>query len=174
MQKLCLRPDGIYRHSPLDQAAWGRGNGFPALGLALALEDMPKGTGREEMLAAFKSHMTAMLPHQDETGMWRQVVDAPGAYREFSATAMMGYAMAKGIRLGWLDAASFKPASMRAWDAIKTRVSSKSEVLDVCTNTGKQKTLKDYFDRPAILGIDARGGAMALLFAAELMERRPL
>ena len=37
MRKLCLRDDGIYRHSPLCEAAWGRGNGFPALGLAWAL-----------------------------------------------------------------------------------------------------------------------------------------
>ena len=28
MQKLGLRSDGIYRHSPLDEAAWGRGNAF--------------------------------------------------------------------------------------------------------------------------------------------------
>ncbi len=172
MQKLCLRPDGVYRHSPLDQAAWGRGNGFPALGLALSLEDMPKGPGRDAMLSAFQKHMAAMLKLQDETGMWRQVVDVPGAYREFSATAMIGYAMAKGARLGWLDAATYRPASAKAWDAIKTRVSNKAEVIDVCSNTGKQKSLKDYFDRPAILGVDARAGAMALLFAAELLERR--
>lgn len=172
MQKLCLRPDGVYRHSPLDQAAWGRGNGFPALGLALSLEDMPKGPGRDAMLSAFQKHMAAMLKLQDETGMWRQVVDVPGAYREFSATAMIGYAMAKGARLGWLDAATYRPASAKAWDAIKTRVSNKAEVIDVCTNTGKQKSLKDYFDRPAILGVDARAGAMALLFATELLERR--
>ena len=172
MQKLCLRPDGVYRHSPLDQAAWGRGNGFPALGLALSLEDMPKGPGRDAMLSAFQKHMAAMLKLQDETGMWRQVVDVPGAYREFSATAMIGYAMAKGARLGWLDAATYRPASAKAWDAIKTRVSNKAEVIDVCSNTGKQKSLQDYFDRPAILGVDARAGAMALLFATELLERR--
>ena len=172
MQNLCLRPDGIYRHSPLNEAAWGRGNGFPALGLALSLEDMPKSAGRDEMLSAFRNHMAAMLKLQDETGMWRQVVDVPGAYREFSATAMIGFAMAKGARLGWLDASVYRPASEKAWAAIKTRVSNKAEVIDVCTNTGKQKSLKDYFDRPAILGVDARAGAMALLFATEFMERR--
>lgn len=41
MEKLDLRPDGIYRHSPLTDAAWGRGNAFPALGLALTLADFP-------------------------------------------------------------------------------------------------------------------------------------
>ncbi len=172
MQKLCLRPDGVYRHSPLNEAAWGRGNGFPALGLALSLEDMPKGAGRDEMLSAFQKHMAAMLKLQDESGMWRQVVDVPGAYREFSATAMIGFSMAKGARMGWLDAAVYRSASEKAWAAIKTHVSTKAEVIDVCTNTGKQKTLKEYFDRPAILGVDTRAGAMALLFATELMERR--
>ena len=42
MRKLVLREDGLYRHSPLDEAAWGRGNGFPALGLALCLTYLPK------------------------------------------------------------------------------------------------------------------------------------
>ena len=31
MRNLDRRADGIYRHSPLDETAWGRGNGFPAL-----------------------------------------------------------------------------------------------------------------------------------------------
>ena len=42
MQKLVQRPDGLFRHSPLTDAAWGRGNAFPALGFALALSDFPK------------------------------------------------------------------------------------------------------------------------------------
>jgi len=42
MSKLTLRPDGIYRHSPLSEAAWGRGNGFPALGVVLSLSDLPE------------------------------------------------------------------------------------------------------------------------------------
>ena len=42
MQKLCLRPDGLYRHSPLNDAAWGRGNAFPALGLSWTLMKTPR------------------------------------------------------------------------------------------------------------------------------------
>ena len=41
MANLCRRSDGLYRHSPLNEAAWGRGNAFPALGLALSLTDFP-------------------------------------------------------------------------------------------------------------------------------------
>jgi hypothetical protein len=42
-------------------------------------------------------------------------------------------------------------------------------LVNVCTGTGKQKTLEDYFKRPAINGRDDRGGAMGLLFAVELL-----
>ncbi len=42
MQKLDLRADGLYRHQPATDAAWGRGNGFAALGLALTLAELPR------------------------------------------------------------------------------------------------------------------------------------
>src|SRR5688500_4508890 len=38
MQQIVLRPDGLYRHQASADAAWGRGNAFPALGLALTLD----------------------------------------------------------------------------------------------------------------------------------------
>ena len=41
-------------------------------------------------------------------------------------------------------------------------------MVDVCTGTGKMKSLRDYYDRTAILGRDERGGAMALMLATEL------
>jgi hypothetical protein len=41
-------------------------------------------------------------------------------------------------------------------------------LVDVCTGTGKMKSLREYLDRPAILGRDGRGGAMALLVATEI------
>jgi hypothetical protein len=40
--------------------------------------------------------------------------------------------------------------------------------VDVCTGTGKQKSLRDYYDRGAILGPDPRGGGMAWLIASEM------
>ena len=47
-------------------------------------------------------------------------------------------------------------------------VASDATLVDVCTGTGKQKSLRDYLDREAILGTDARGGAMALLVTTEM------
>jgi unsaturated rhamnogalacturonyl hydrolase len=171
MLKLNLRPDGLHRHSPLDEAAWGRGNGFPALGLALSLTELPEDyAGRAEMLQAFRAHMEALVRHQDPTGAWRQVIDHPGSYRELTATSMIAFAMARGVRSGWLDRDRFDPVIRKAWYAARTRIGPDGGLVDVCTGTGKQKTLRDYFDRTAILGPDPRGGAMSLLIATE-MER---
>jgi unsaturated rhamnogalacturonyl hydrolase len=172
MRFMCLlnvRKDGLHRHSPLDETAWGRGNGFPALGLALSLSDLPADdSGREEMLTAFRAHLSALSKHQDPTGCWHQVINKPESYRELSCTCMITFAMARGIRLGWLDRATYEPLVERGWYAIRTRVAPDGGLVDICTGTGKQKSLRDYYDRPAILGPDARGGAMALLIATEM------
>jgi rhamnogalacturonyl hydrolase YesR len=168
MQDLDLRSDGLYRHSPLDQAAWGRGNGFPALGLALALSDWPKEhPGNAAALASYQAHMRAMARHQDLTGMWHQVVDRPESYREFTSTAMTGFALTRGLRQGWLERAEFEPVADRAWKAVLARIKSDATLVDVCRSTGRQTSLRAYFDREAILGRDDRGGAMALLFSTE-------
>ena len=121
-----------------------------------------------DMLRSFQNHMAALAQHQQQNGMWRQVVDQPGAYSEFSATAMIAVAMLRGIRQGWLDAASYQPRVDRAWQAVLARTSSDGRLMDVCESTGKQKSLDDYLHRLAILDRDPRGGAMALLLATEM------
>src|SRR5262249_25087891 len=70
MQKIVRRPDGLYRHQASTDAAWSRGNGFPALGLALTLEDFPNDhPDYAALLAAFQRHMTAPVPLQSEDGL---------------------------------------------------------------------------------------------------------
>lgn len=170
MQKLVLRPDGLYRHSPLTDAAWGRGNAFPALGLALTLEAFPKThPGYEHLLQAFRQHMARLAEFQTESdGMWHEVIDEPASYAEFSATAMIGTAMAMGVRHGWLDSRTYQPLVDNAWRGVKMRIGAGGVLLDVCESTNKQPSLDAYLHRAAILGKDPRGGAMALLFATEM------
>jgi rhamnogalacturonyl hydrolase YesR len=174
MRKLCQRDDHLYRHSPLDEAAWGRGNGFAALGAALMLEKWPENDPqRAQLLKAFQAHLAALKQHQDYTGAWHQVIDRPESYREFTCTAMIGFAMARGVRDSWLDKDEYQPHIERAWKAVKARTTPRGEFLDVCTGTGKQRSLRDYFDREALSGRDARGGSMALLFATEILRASP-
>jgi len=174
MQNLCKRSDGLYRHSPLAETAWGRGNAFPLLGLALALQDFPRNhPGYGELLTAFRNLARELKRHQATrvgSGMWHQIIDDPQTYAEYSATAMIGRAYLLGIRNGWLSKAEFQPAVDAAWKAVAARTSDAGDVLDVCESTGKQKSAEDYRNREAIAGFDTRGGGMAFLFAIDLMQ----
>ena len=69
MQQLDLRPDGLYRHQPATDAAWGRGNGFAALGLALTLSELPRDhPGYAYALQSYRQLMAALLPLQTRDG----------------------------------------------------------------------------------------------------------
>ena len=169
MQRIVLRPDGLYRHQVSAEAAWGRGNAFPALGMALTLSDFPADhPAYPSLLASFQRHMAALARHQDENGMWRNVIDRPGAYSEYSATAMIATAMLRGIRRGWLDGAAYQPLVDSAWRAILARTTIDGRIVDAAESTGTRGlTDNDYLRRAAILGRDDRSGGMAMFFATE-------
>jgi rhamnogalacturonyl hydrolase YesR len=165
------REDGIFVHFTDGRIAWGRGNGFAALGVAEALTSLPGNhQARARLLDIFRRHMSGMRTMQAPDGMWRQVVDEPGAYREESVTAMTLAAIARGIRLGWIDSKSYRPVVDRAWRALAAHITEDGAIVDICTGTGSQRTLRQYLDRAAISGFDDRGGAMGLFAALEMYE----
>ena len=171
MEKLDLRPDGLYRHQPATDAAWGRGNAFAALGLALLVSELPPDhPGYAHALQSYRALMAALRPFQTRDGLWRNVIDHPGAYPEFSATAMIGFAMQRGLENGWIEGPDYRHAVDRAWLAVNSRTSASGSFIDVCESTTRMTSLEQYLQRAAILGPDARGGAMAMLFATELMK----
>ena len=165
------QPDGIFNHATDGPAAWGRGNGFAALGLMEALTTMPPThPSRATLLEIFTRQMRGLAKWQAPDGMWREIIDRPGAYREETATAMILTAMARGVRLGWLDR-SYAPVVDRAWRALSAHIVEDGGLVDVCSGTGAGPTARYYFDRPAIEGADDRGGAMALVAAMERLAR---
>ena len=121
------------------------------------------------MLQSFQQHMKTLAPFQDENGMWHEVIDNPGSYPEFSGTAMIATAMLRGLRNGWLDRTTYQPIVDKAWSAILARTATDGRVFDISESTGTRGlTYNDYLRRAAILDLDPRGGAMALLFATEM------
>lgn len=169
MQKLLLREDGLYRHSPLADVAWSRGNAFPALGLALVLSDFPsEHPAFPALLKSYQDHLQALIRHQNADGLWHQVVDYKGSFSELSSTAMIGIAIKRGLDKGWLDAKNYQPVIDAIWQAVLIRTSLDGEFVDVCTSTGKMPTLEAYLNRPAILGLDERAGGMIMNLAIEM------
>jgi unsaturated rhamnogalacturonyl hydrolase len=164
------RPDGFFVHAPAAPHAWGRGNGFASLGLMEALTYLPAShPARAEILAAYRRQMAALKGVQSPQGTWRQVIDRPESYREVTATAMNLAAMARGLRLGWLDA-GYLLTARAAWSGLNARVADDGALADVCDGTGAGPTLRYYYERPAVFGMNDRGGGMALLAAVEMLE----
>ena len=160
--------DGIFHHASDAPVAWGRGNGFAALGLAELLTALPADhPARPAVFDIYRRQMAGLREHQAPDGMWFQVVDVPGSYREASVTALAVTAMARGLRLGWLDS-SFRPVVERAWRALLAHVQLDGTLVDVCISTGAGPTRRYYLDRPAVNGADDRGGALILGAALEV------
>lgn len=166
------RPDGVFVHATNAPVAWGRGNGFAALGLTEVLGVLPTSDPRRAaLLEIYRRQMDAVRRLQSPDGMWNEVLDEAGSYREESATAMLLTAMSRGVRARWIDA-SYKEAIERAWRGLAAHVAADGTVIDVCTSTGAGPTKRYYLDRAAITGPDDRGGAMALLAAMEMVALR--
>jgi unsaturated rhamnogalacturonyl hydrolase len=92
------------------QCFWGRGTGWYAMALVDVLDYVPVDhRGRQDLVDILQRLADAVLAVQDEaTGVWWQVLDKPGAadnYLEASASGMLVYALAKGVRMGYLDEA---------------------------------------------------------------------
>ena len=161
------QPNGLYWHCHASPWLWGRGNAFAALGFAEALSHLGA-DGTQDLAAAHLEHLSALARHQDESGLWRQLVDAPETYLEHSATTMIGVALARGLRDGLLPADPWRFVAERAWDGAAARIGPDGELDQVCVGTGPLESRREYVERAFSTGPDSRGGAMALWFAVEM------
>lgn len=160
--------NGLFHHGPEAPFFWGRGNGWVAAGLAEILSALPADHPDHEAIAdGYRRMMAALLRHQAEDGMWRQLIDRPEAWKETSATAMFGYAMAVGVRRGILTDPAFRDAYRRAWAALASHVDDQGRLREVCAGTGQSRDAAYYLQRPRVTG-DLHGQAALLWFAAEL------
>ena len=162
--------DGLFWHCRSAPYFWSRGNGFAVLGLTETLTYLPEDhPDRDAVLAMYRRGLEGMRRIQEPSGMYPEALDVPGSYHEFTSTCMAGYAMALGLRRGWLDD-SFRESLRMAWQGVSERVEDNGDVVDACISTGVQEDLRAYLHRPAVVGFDDRSGSMALWFAVE-MER---
>ncbi len=161
---------GLFQHCRSVPHHWGRGNGFAALGYAETLTYLPENhSDRDSLISVHRRHLDALMAHQRPSGMFSQLLDLPGSYQELTAVCMVGYAVARGLRLGWLND-DYRAFADSLWRAAAERIGPDGEVVDGCTGTGAVNDRRFYIDRAAEYGTDDRTGNLALWFAVE-MER---
>lgn len=164
--------NGLFHHGPDSPFFWGRGNGWVASAMTEVLLDLPKDHKlHADILDHYIRMMQALLTYQSDNGMWRQVVDYPYAWGESSCTAMFAYAMAVGLRNGWLAEAEYRPVLDKAWAALAAHVDREGNVREICVGTGKENDLEYYLKRPRQIG-DFHGQAPVLWLISELLSNQ--
>jgi unsaturated rhamnogalacturonyl hydrolase len=86
---------------------WGRATGWYAMAIPDVLDHFPQDhPERDKLISIFQKLAAAITTIQDESsGVWYQVLDQAGRdgnYLEASASCMFVYALAKGVRKGYL------------------------------------------------------------------------
>jgi rhamnogalacturonyl hydrolase YesR len=118
---------------------WGRGNGWVIAAMAQVLESLPAGDPRGRTYAGMLQTMAARLVQlQGTDGFWRASLADPAPYPqpETSGTSLITYALAYGITAGILDAPTYLPAVVRAWDGLTRTALQPSGFVSSCQGTG--------------------------------------
>jgi unsaturated rhamnogalacturonyl hydrolase len=157
---------------------WGRAMGWYAMGVVDVLEQMPKNhRERGALIGVLRRLAVAIAAVQDKTsGVWWQVLDAParGAnYEEASASSMFVYALAKGIKNGWLEDKTFAPVVARGHRGliekfVQTDGAGRVDVKSICRVAGLggnpyRDGSFDYYTSTDVVANDPKGvGAFIL------------
>ena len=164
---------------------WGRALGWYGMAMVDVLDHFPDHHwGKDSIVAILNRFAKAVAAVQDEkTGLWYDVPDKPEEvknYFEASASSMLVYTLAKGVRKGYLDESYLKNAE-KAYDGIIRRFIKKENGMvnlygTVAVSGLGGKPYRDgsfdyYMSEPVIVN-DPKGMG-AFINAANEMEMLP-
>ncbi len=142
---------------------WGRANGWFAWAFSEVLAHLdPAHPSYERLVAVHRRHLEALMRCQDAEGMWHQLLDRPETYAESSATASFVLALARAVRMGWVDGCN-AGAARRGWRALARRIAPDGTMPGICRSMSIGTSAGEYAERPTLPN-DPRG--LGALFAA--------
>lgn len=152
-----LYQHGQYTDSIVRMPHWSRGNGWALWAVTSLLANAPKNHPRyKDLLSHYHTHVDALIAHQDESGLWRNVIDNPKAFLETSGTAIFTLCITRGIRNGWLNKDKYTPVVLKAWKGIETMVGNENEVYGITIGTNCTTDVNYYLERETCVN-DAHG-----------------
>ena len=160
---------------------WSRAMGWYAMAIVDTIEHLPEGhVGREQLTGILNRLVDALIPFQDESGLWFQVPEQGGRkgnWLEASGSSMFVYAIAKGVRLGMLDG-DYIAIAIKGYNGlleyiISTEADGTVHVNDVCRSAGLGGTpyrdgSYEYYVTTDRVRDDAHGIGAFLLAASEI------
>jgi unsaturated rhamnogalacturonyl hydrolase len=168
--KILQQQNGLFQHTDQVPIFWGRGNGWAAAVMALTIENTPKKNPKyNELMNVYLKMMSALKKYQNKNGLWQQIIIDPESYEETSSTGMFIFAIATGIKNGWLDD-SYKQTAEKGWNALAKKLKN-GKLTDICVGTGAKPEYNHYFNRPRSTG-DLHGQAAFLWAASAMIEMK--
>lgn len=147
------------------RARWARGNAWITAGIVDLFELAEISPSVKSYLTdVLRDQVSALLPLQCESGMWRTILDEPTSYEETSATAGIAYGLMKGARLG-LGGPEWRAAGLRALEAVTGAIDADGVVQGVSYGTRMGHDLQHYRDIP--IQPTAYGQSLAILALVE-------
>jgi unsaturated rhamnogalacturonyl hydrolase len=165
---------------------WARGIGWYMMALVDTLQYFPEDDpGRKQLIAILARTSTAVSRYQDpSTGLWYTMMNRPGQkgnYLESSSACMFVYALAKGVRLGYLPQ-TYSANVERGYKGILSRFTSIAPEADFSlTDTVKVSGLggnpyRDgtyaYYIGEKVATNDPKGVGAFLLASSEIETAR--
>jgi len=171
----------------LSPSFWGRAMGWYMVAAVDVLDYLPANhKDRAAIVRTLQQAADAVARVQDPvTGLWWQVLDQPnkkGNYLEASASSMFTYALAKGVRRGYLNA-RFRAVASRGFDGIvgnlvKTGADGLPSLTGICQVAGlggalrKDGSYRDgtfaYYVSEPVVADDYKGVGPFIMAALEL------
>ncbi|WP_121613654.1 glycoside hydrolase family 88/105 protein [Mesobacillus foraminis] len=174
-QRWCDRGTGRSLH------IWGRAMGWYSMAIVDSLEHFPVNhPKRGQIMGIFERMANAIKNVQDqESGLWYQLMDQNGRdqnYLEASGSCMLTYALAKGIRLGYLSGIDSEVV-FRSYEGIHKHFVTGDEkgvhLHQICKGAGLggakyRDGSYDYYMSEEIVSDDLMGVAPFLLASIEM------
>lgn len=170
-EKVNLYHHAQYSYKQVNMPYWGRANGWGLWAVSEALLHLPdKHPKYDQLEEHFVKHVNALVMLQDnETGLWRNILDSPTSRLETSASAMITMAIARGINQGWLSKRKYEAYATKGWDGLKTVIMSDGTVKNICVEAFCSEKAEYYQELPFVDN-DSHGMSAIILAALEMNE----
>ena len=151
-------------------AHWSRGVGWGLFALSEMLYDLPKDhKDYPELLKAYRDVLEGCYRSVDQKAwLWHQAMEDPGSYIETSGSALICYAISRGLKNGSIaaeDKERFLVLYRKALRALFGYIAYDGSIFNTCMSClapGKNGTVAEYAAQPWILNDDHAAGPMIM------------
>jgi unsaturated rhamnogalacturonyl hydrolase len=133
--------DPPYKEPNGEDCYWARGNGWVLAALVRTLQLLPKTDPHyNEYLQNYKDMCNAVLPLQRSDGFWNVSLHDSTHFggKELTGTSLFTYGYAYGVNNSLLNKKIFKPAIIKAWNALVKDCVHPDGKLGYMQGTGKE------------------------------------